>query len=239
MNGTTENESALRLRALVRVFISPGIWAIILLQVLIQLVGRGAPAEEEDAGAAVVRMLIGSAAVVALLYLQAGVFAALARTRGPVSVGDVLRYGRTVFLTFVWIVVRASLVLAAIGMVVGTIVVAWLGASDPQAIAQQLAPAFVVTAVVLPFLFVYWLPHVFVSNDFRLFATLKQALLLFWQRRTQGWYLVLLILLPAILVGMLPGETPFAIRLVLGGAIMLLAWAANTYCIEWLVSRRT
>jgi len=240
MNETgKESENALRLRALVRVVLSPGVWAIILLQVLVQVVGRSAPAAEEDAGAALLRMLIGSVTIVAMLYMQAGVLSALARTRGPVSIGDVLNEGRKVFLVFVWLIVRAALVLAAIGIVVGLGAIGSVGTEDPQAIASRLAPFFLATAILLPFLFVYWLPHVFVHNDFRLFGTLKQALVLLWQRRVQSWYLALLILLPALLAGMLPAETPFAIRLILGGGIMLLAWAANTYCIEWLVSRRS
>ena len=239
MNENTDiQESALRLRALVRVFVSPGVWGIIVLQVLVQVAGRGAPATEEDAGAAMLRMLFGSIAIVAMLYMQAGVLAALVRTRGSVSIVDVLNSARTVFFSFVWLVVRAALVLAGIGMIAGVVVIGSLGTGDPQAIASRLAPFFLATAMLLPFLFVYWLPHVFVHNDFRLFATLKQALTLFWQRRTQSWYLAILILLPAVGAGMLPSATPFAIRLILGGAIMLLAWAANTYCIEWLVTQR-
>jgi len=233
-----ESENALRLRALVRVVVSPGIWAIILIQVLIQLLGRHEPVTEEDAGAAFLRMFAGTVTIVAMLYFQAGVFAVLSRTRGPVTLPAVLRDGRNVFFLFVWLIVRAALVLAGIGMLAGTVVIGSLGVSDPQAIAQKLAAVLTVTAVLLPFLFVYWLPYVFVNNDFRLFASFRQALVLFWQRRMQGWYLALLILLPAVFAGMLPSATPFAVRLVLGGAIMLLAWAANTYCVEWLVARR-
>lgn len=225
------DESTRRLRALVRASLSSGVWALIALQVVMGLTLR-ATADDEGA-AALLRFAGFVAATAAVLYGTAGVSAAFAAGREPVSVFTAIDAGRAVFGGFLWLIAKASLVAAAILQVVLTLLVAGAGQDANQAVTQ-LPSHMLPVAALSGFVLVYWMPLVFHRRDFRLFATLAEALRLVWGRAHAAGFLALLTLAPAALAWILDGRGGAITALLLQAVASLLAWAAYVYCVEWL-----
>lgn len=225
------DESTRRLRALVRATLSSGVWAVIALQVVMGLTLRGSA---DDAGAAaLLRFAVLVAATAAVLYGTAGVSAALAAGREPVSVVTALDAGRAVFGGFLWLIAKASLLATAILQVALIALVAGAGQDANQA-ATQLPSHMLPLAALSGFALVYWLPLVFYRRDFRLFATLAEALRLLWGRAHAAGFLALLTLAPAALAWILDGRGGAITAFLLQAVASLLAWAAYVYCVEWL-----
>lgn len=225
------DESTRRLRALVRATLSSGVWAVIALQVVMGLTLRGSA---DDAGAAaLLRFAVLVAATAAVLYGTAGVSAALAAGREPVSVVTALDAGRAVFGGFLWLIAKASLLATAILQVALIALVAGAGQDANQA-ATQLPSHMLPVAALSGFALVYWLPLVFYRRDFRLFATLAEALRLLWGRAHAAGFLALLTLAPAALAWILDGRGGAITAFLLQAVASLLAWAAYVYCVEWL-----
>lgn len=225
------DESTRRLRALVRASLSSGVWALIALQVVMGLTLR-ATADDEGT-AALLRFAGFVAATAAVLYGTAGVSAAFAAGREPVSVFTAIDAGRAVFGGFLWLIAKASLVAAAILQVVLTLLVAGAGQDANQAVTQ-LPSHMLPVAALSGFVLVYWMPLVFHRRDFRLFATLAEALRLVWGRAHAAGFLALLTLAPAALAWIIDGRGGAITALLLQAVASLLAWAAYVYCVEWL-----
>lgn len=225
------DESTRRLRALIRALLSHGIWAIIALQLLMGVVMR-TPVGEGGAMAAMRTALL-LAATLGVLYGTAGMSAALAASRDPVPIAGMVTAGRPVFGAFLWLVVKAGLLALAVLQVVLTITIAMSHQEPAQAIAQL--PSFMLPlAAILGFVLVYWMPVVFHRRDFRLLATLAEALRLARSRLSAAGFLALLTLAPPALAWALDGRGGAPAAFVLQVMASLLAWAAYIYCVEWL-----
>ena len=225
------DEATRRLRALVRSALSRGIWLIIALQLLMGLALR-LPVSEEG-GMAVVRMLLLVLATGGMLYGTAGASAALAAGREPVSVRAALVAGSPVFGQFLWLILKASLLAVGVLQVVLTLMIA-ASDQDPNQAMTELPSHMLPLTALLGFVLVYWMPVVFQRRDFRLFATLAQALRLMRARLAAAGFLAVLTLAPPALAWALAGRGGAPVAFLLQAVASLLAWTAYVYCVEWL-----
>lgn len=228
---TSYTEGERRLRAVVRAFLSPGIWLVVGAQLALQLSLQRVSAAGEAVPLAWVLALSGL--LLGFAWLQAGAYHALAQGRDRLRLADMARTGFGRFTRFLWLFIKLGLILALAFNVVAFLFMLGSGAS-PEALVRGLAPFLGPLLAAVGFLFVYWLPLVFVTDDFRLFATLRRALHTAWVRLPQSGFLALLILLPPALFTLLPAETPVWLLAPLAAGASLLGWAAYIYCAEWL-----
>lgn len=225
------DEPTRRLRAVVRAALSSGMWLVIALQILMGFALR-LPGDE-DGAMATVRLAVLMLATGGVLYSTAGVSAALAAGREPVSALTALAAARAVFGAFLWLLLKAGLVAIAAMQLILTVLIAAAGQDPTQAMAELPAHLLPVSAL-LGFVLVYWMPVVFYRRDFRLFATLGEALRLARMRLAAAGFLALLTLAPAAIAWALDGRGGITAAFLLQVIASLLAWTAYVYCVEWL-----
>jgi hypothetical protein len=230
---TTPTDSQRRLRAVLRALMSTGVWLLVAAQLVYPLLRHSGFFAAGDTEPALGPTLVFGAIAVLVLYLQAGVFQALVRTREPVSMAEVIVASKDVFTDYVWLIVKAGLLFGLILAAVLTFILLASG-DTPQALIPRLSVPLSVLFVVLPVLLLWWLPGAFVAREFRLVPSLRTA----WRELTvnpaRSVFPALLVLLPGLLLLLLPPSTPVALTLALDGAGMLLLWVADIYCLEWL-----
>jgi hypothetical protein len=227
------SEGERRLRALVRAALSPGVWLAIGAQWLFTLLLRVNPFPASEGMYALARIAALSGSLLLFFFTLAGVSRALAVDREVVSVRRVLAVAPAVAARFLWLVVKASLFATLILNIVFILVRAG-GEADIRAFIERQAEWFVWGSAALGFVFVYWLPLVFARGDFRLVATLIEALRILRQRLSGAGFLLLLTLAPTAIYAVLPeGATAWAPMLV-GALGSFLGWIAFAYCAEWL-----
>lgn len=224
-------EGDLRLHAAIRAVLSPGVWLVLAAQIgLMFSMQWRLPADASPVSSA---LLIGLTAGALLLffYLQAGAFHALTLKREALSVGEILAAGKPVFTAFVWLTIKAGLLFALVmnGLV---LVVLLLTGADFKTFMRELAAFFGPATGVVAFVFVYWLPFVFVQREFRLLPSLKASLRLAWNRMPHSAFLALLVLAPAVAIGFLPAEGPVLLDVMATLASGILGWIAYIYCVD-------
>jgi len=230
---TTARESGLRLRAAIRALLSPGIWLLLSVQLALVFTMRWSVPADASPLTSALAIFLTAAALMLFYYLQAGAFHALTQDRETLTVAEVVRAGRVVFAAFVWLMLKAGLLLAAV-MNVLILVALLLTGYDIKALMNALAPFFSPVVGILTFVFVYWLPFVFVRREFHLLPSLKAALQIAWDRRSDSAFLALLVLVPALVSGWLPSETPLMFDLLVSVVSGVMGWIAYIYCIEVL-----
>jgi len=229
---TTARESGLRLRAAIRALLSPGIWLVLAVQTALVFSMRDMPADV-SAPASALAIFSTATALTLFYYLQAGAFHALTLGRETLAVMETVRAGRAVFAAFVWLALKAGLLLAAV-MNVLIVVVLLLTGQDIKAIMNAFSPYFSLVVGILTFIFVYWLPFVFVRREFHLLPSLKAALRIAWDRRSDSAFLALLVLAPVLVSGLLPPDTPLLVDMLISVVSGIMGWIAYIYCIEVL-----
>jgi hypothetical protein len=177
-----------------------------------------------------------AAALMLFFYVQAGAFQALSQGREAVSVSEVIRAGKAVFAAFVWLILKAGLLFAVI-MNILVLVALLLTGSNLEDLTQALTSYFGPITGVLAFVFVYWLSLVFVQREFRLLPGLKASLRIAWERLSHSAFLVLMVLVPALVVGLLPADSPVLINALASLATGILGWIAYIYCVDALRQR--
>ena len=226
-------EGELRLHAAIRAVLSPGIWFVLAMQIVLMFVLQWrVPADASPEVSALVVFLTATTLML-FFYLQAGAFHALTLGRGVLQVGEVIVAGKTVFASFVWLTLKAG-VLFALAMNVLLLVVLLLTGSDLKSLMQEVSTYFAAATGVLGFVFVYWLPYVFVHREFHLLPSLKAALQLAWKRLSHSSFLVLLVLVPALATGFIPSGSPVLIDALATVATGILGWIAYVYCTDIL-----
>ncbi len=229
-------EGRRRLRALVRAAMSGGIWLLIAVQIAsaaAQLLLTNSPGSKESPTPSTLRQVMVIFGAIAVLYLQAGIYRGLVRGRDAVSIGETLRAGRDEFVRFLWLIAKAGALF--VGVLFAALLV-YHAVSDAEAgdTMRHLTGAVAGLALLTPFMLAWWLPWVFVRDEFRLFPSLKSAWILLWQRLSQTGFLAALLLLPAFVLWWLSGFVPVPVMLMLNAAALLLVWTASVYCVEWL-----
>ncbi len=230
---TTARESGLRLRAAIRALLSPGIWLLLSVQLALVFTMRwSAPADASPVTSALAIFLTATALML-FYYLQAGAFHALTQGRETLTVAEVVRAGRVVFAAFVWLTLKAGLLLAAV-MNVLIFAALLLTGHDIKDVMNALSPFFSPAVGILVFVFVYWLPFVFVRREFHLLPSLKAALQIAWDRLSDSVFLAFLVLVPVLVSGLLPSDTPLLFDLLASVVSGVMGWIAYIYCIEVL-----
>lgn len=228
----TYTESERRLRAIVRAFLSPGLWLVVGAQFLAQFALHQGVAAGESGPDLPYTLLI-SALMMGFAYLQAGAYHGLAKSNDRLTLREVATPGVALFARFLWLFLKLGV---SVALVFNLFALALMGSADvsPDALARQLAPYLPMLLAVLGLAFVYWLPLVFVADDFRLLATWRRALRVAWQRLPQSGFLAVLLIAPVVLLLLLPEGTPEALLLLLSTLASLLGWVVYIYCVEWL-----
>lgn len=229
---TTVRASGLRLRAAIRALLSPGIWLLLCVQLaLIVTMHWSMPADDSPLSTPAIFLM--ATVLMLFYYLQAGAFQALTQSRETLTLVEVARAGWAVFTAFVWLALKAGLLLAAV-MNVLIIVAMLVTGYDIKALMNAIAPFFSPVVGILTFVFVYWLPFVFVRREFHLLPSLKAALRIAWDRRSDSAFLAVLVLVPSLVTGWLPPDTPLLFDLLLSLVSGVMGWIAYIYCIEIL-----
>lgn len=220
-----------RLRAFLRALLSSGVWAVIAAQLAMLSLLRGAP----EAAPASAQLRLGGLVVLffALLYLIAGASQALAQSRDTVTVGEVIRAGQGVYGRFLWLAFKAALVFLVLFNLLLSVVLA-LSGMDMQALFEASVGVYPWLGALIAFVFVYWMPVIFVGGNFLLVDTLRMALAKLWEDRRQAGFLAALTLTPTVLAALLgdPPLWPALIALNVAGGV--LGWTAYTFCVERL-----
>ena len=226
-------ESAQRLHAVVRTLLSRGVWLVLMSQMMLILSLQWQVAEGESPLLAALAISLTALALLLFFYLQAGAFHGLAQGRDALSVEQVLRGGKVVFSTFVWLILKAGLLLMAVINVI-TLFVVFAGGYDLKATTQLLTSVFGPVSGLLSFIFAYWLPWVFVRRDFNLLPSLRAGLRVAWTRLPQSTFLALVILAPLLVALFLPADGPLWLDLAASMVAGILGWVAYVYCVEVL-----
>lgn len=227
----TEGER--RLHALVRTLLSPGVWMVLAVQILLVFLFQwNAPAELAPLIAALTTFLT-AAVLMLFFYLEAGAFHALTLTRDALSAGQVIRGAVPVFARFLWLTLKAGVLLVILLNLVFLLALLVTG-SELKTLTEAFYRFIGPVAGVAAFIFAYWLPFVFVRREFRLFVSLRAALQVARARLSYSAFLALLILAPTLLAGLLPADLPAPLTLAVNALAGLLGWIAYVYCVETL-----
>jgi hypothetical protein len=235
------NEAEQRIRAAVRTVMSPGVWLAIAVQLptglLIYWVMGMLLSEEPPQGQLRVFTLLLALLFLAYLFLMSGASRSFALGAATVSVQEAIRRGREVFNAFLWFAMKVFL----LGMVASSVMLYFLGMAvqltgvNTQGEAQGiLVSAIKGIALIIPFALIYWLPVIFVRNDFRVIPTVGWALKILWRQLPRSGFLALLIFVPLLVLWLMPAGTPFILTLIITLVGQLMAWTAYVYCVEVL-----
>ena len=243
-----DSEGERRIRAAVRALMSPGVWLVVAVQLptgmlihsILVTLASGEPAQPILPWVMLLTLLF-----LVYLYLMSGTSRAFALNATVVSPQDAVTRGQQVFNAFLWLAARICLLgtlTVGLGLFVFGMVAQLIGTTTEsdtetviQALAPVLAPILKGSAMIAPFALVYWLPIVFVRNDFRIIPTAWLALKIIWRQLPKSGFLAFLILFPLLLLWLLPSGAPFVLMLLLGVLGQLMAWTAYVYCVENLL----
>lgn len=230
------SEGERRLRAAVRALLSTGIWCAVGGQLLLVALWRFASVDA-GAGDVGVLVIVLAAAFAGFLYLTVGVSQALADRRDAVGLRVAVRAGSASYGPFLWMIVKLAL-LGGVLLNIAIYVVSGTADEESRAWAESALRFLPLAQGTIAFVFVYWLPIVFVRRSFALFKTLQVALVTFWQRLPHAGYLAFLTLTPAILAVVAGDSPPFVGVLLLTLIGTIMDWIAYIYCAEWLQDQR-
>jgi hypothetical protein len=226
-------EGELRLHAAIRAVLSPGIWFVLAAQIALLFVLQWRTPADATPLVSTLAVFLTATSLMLFFYLQAGAFHALALGREALSVGEIMRAGKTVFASFVWLTLKAGLLFALVVNVL-VLVALLLTGSDFKSLLQALSSFFGPATGVLAFVFVYWLPYVFVHREFRLLPSLKASLQIALKRLPHSVFLVLLVPIPAVAIGFIPVESPVLVDVLASAATGIMGWIAYIYCADIL-----
>jgi hypothetical protein len=243
------NEGERRIRAAVRALMSPGVWLVVAVQLPTGMLLHNillALTSEESAQPLLPWVMLLMLLFLVYVYLMSGTSRAFALNAVTVSPQDAVMRGQQVFNAFLWLAVKISVVgmlTVYVGLYVFGMAAQLIGTttqSDAETVVQTLAPVVVPAlkagAMIVPFALVYWLPIVFIRNDFRIVPTAQLALKIIWRQLPRSGFLAFLIFCPLLLLWLLPSGAPFAFTLLLGVLGQLMAWTAYVYCLETLMA---
>lgn len=228
-----QTEGGHRLHSTVRALLSPGIWLVLVAQLaLVFSMQWRAPAEASPLASALM-ILLTSVILLVFFYLQAGTFHALTLGRDSLSVGEIARAGKVVFASFIWLTLKAVLLLVVILNLLIYVTLVITG-DELKTMIHTFSPYFSLFVGILAFVFVYWLPLVFVRREFRLLPSLKAALTTAWTRLSHSAFLALLVLVPVMVSAFLPADTPVLLDFLISVVGGIMGWIAYIYCVEVL-----
>lgn len=226
-------EGDLRLRATLRAMLSPGIWLVLAAQIALVFSLQWRVPEGVSPLVSALAVFLTVTVLILFVYLQAGAFHALTLGREALSVGEMVRAGKAVFGVFVWLTLKAGVLLVVI-LNAFVYVALLLTGHDLKTVINALSPFFSPMVGVLAFVFVYWLPWVFVRREFRLFVSLKTALQIARARLSHSAFLALLVFAPTLVSGYLSAAGLAILDVLVSVAGGVMGWIAYIYCVEAL-----
>lgn len=238
-----DGEGERRIRAAVRALMSPGVWLVVAVQLPTGMLIHNillTLSSGESAQPLLPWIMLLALLFLVYVYLMSGTSRAFALNAATVSLQDAVMRGQQVFNAFLWLAVKICLLgmLAVyIGLYVFGIVAQIIGVTT-ESETKALVPIVKAVAMITPFALVYWLPIVFVRNDFRIIPTARLALKIIWRQLPRSGFLAFLVFCPLLLLWLLPSAAPFVVTLLLGVLGQLLAWIAYVYCVEMLLANR-
>lgn len=230
---TAPSEGELRLHAAIRAVLSPGIWFVLAAQIALMFVLQWRAPTDATPLVSTLVVFLTATSLMLFFYLQAGAFQALTLGRDALAIGEILQAGKPVFASFVWLTLKAGLLFALVINVL-VLVTLMLTGSDFKSLVETLSQTFGPVIAVLGFIFVYWLPYVFVHREFHLLPSLKAALQVAWKRAHHSVFLALLVLVPALATGFIPAASPVVIHVLASVVTGIMGWIAYIYCADIL-----
>lgn len=230
-------EGEFRLHAIVRAVLSPGIWFVLVAQIALMFALQWRAPVDAAPLVSMLAIFLMATALMLFFYLQAGAFQALTLGREALRVGEIIRAGKTVFASFVWLTLKAGLLFALVINVL-VLVALLLTGMDFKSLMQTLSAFFGPMTGMLAFVFAYWLPFVFVRREFRLLPSLMAALQIARERLAHSAFLALLVLVPALAIVLLPADSPMWLDVLVSVATGIMGWVAYIYCVDILRQRR-
>ena len=227
------SEGERRLHAAIRAVLSPGIWFALAAQIALMFTLQWRAPADATPLVSTLAVFLTAASLMLFFYLQAGAFHALTLGRQALQIGEIFQAGKPVFASFVWLTLKAGLLFALVINVL-VLVALMLTGSDFKSLMESLTQIFGPVTGVLGFIFVYWLPCVFVHREFRLLPSLKAALQVAWKRAHHSAFLVLLVLVPALASGFIPAGSPMLIHVLASLVTGIMGWIAYIYCADIL-----
>lgn len=186
-----------------------------------------------DDGSAPSGLLLLALALAGFLYLTVGASQALADGRDVVGLRRALWAGVTSYGPFLWLITKL-LLLSALLLNIVLLVAGISPGQEPPNWYVRAARYLPLVEGLVAFMFVYWMPIVFVRRDFALFATLRGALVAAWRRLPQSGFPGFLILTPAALAFLADASVPLPAIMALNLAGGYMEWVAYIFCVEWL-----
>lgn len=214
-----------------RALLSRGVWCVIGGQLLLFVLWRGSSATDTGTGRLDVILL--ALVLAAFLYLTAGVSQALANSRDVVGLRTALRAGTNSYGPFLWLIAKLVLLCALLlnlVLVLGGI----KPEGDPSVWPVSVLRYLPLVEGLIAFVFVYWLPIVFVRRNFTLFDSLRVALITAWKYLPRAAYPAFLTLTPALLAFLMVETVPLVVILALDLVGGFMGWVAYIFCVELL-----
>jgi hypothetical protein len=225
-------ENTRRIHSLVRAAYSPAVWGMALISVLLTSARLLATTKGVPVWIGPILLTL---AVILFIYLTAGACEAFARTSAPVSLGEAFRSAGHVFGSFLWLMIKASLVGFVLFEAVLMLVVVVIGV-EPFKDPKRTADVFTVFASIVALVFVYWVPIVFVRRNFRLFDTLGMALRTVRERPGSMFFLAILLWAPVAVLTITGDQVPLLVVIPIVAVGEWLRWSAYAYCVDVVAS---
>lgn len=229
MSQEKNSESTYQLRAAVRASMSPAVWLLVLLQAAM-LASMSLLGGNEETGPVAGFPIIFSLIIFSFIYLMSGLFRSFAIEENMISIPVALYHGKYAFTSFIWLMLRLLILFFLV-----TNILLVVSGAQPTEMIKEGAKTFALSVSLLSFVFIYWLPLVFTTNDFHLFKTLNTALLIAIDRIKQSVFLAFLVLLPATIMWMLPTDIPLPALVGIASVNEIATWIAYVYCIEYIL----
>ena len=223
------NESTYRIRAAVRVLMSPGMWLAVMLFVLTAIQNPLVTGEKVSPGDSTILFHL---FLFAFLFVVSGLFQSLATGNSVVSLRDVILNAPPVFGRFLLLILKALFVFILLPVLLFFTLIA-----DPEAMKTHFWMLSVIYELAILFA-IYWLPIAFVTGRFGLVQTMTAALQMQLHRLRQLPFLAVLLLTPNILGMLFQAEQQVVAVILISALSEILGWIAYTYCIEYVVRHR-
>lgn len=231
---TEVNENTKRIRAVVRVIMSPGVWLVIAAQIAFQVALNVASHDSDSAMPPMIRPSIIMTLLLAVLFFISGAFRSLAIHQERVSVKEIFTNGLVVFNSFLLLCFKLLGLLLLIFMFFSSFFLSGMDVESNKEGMRQLLLTVGVLAVVANFIFIYWLPLVFVTGNFKVIKTLAASLQIAKGRWPQAGFIAVLVFVPAGISLLMPQDTALTAIVLLGLLGQVSGWIAYVYCAEFI-----
>ncbi len=235
---TETSENTKRIRATLRVLMSPGVWFVIAVQIGFLVALNVGSADPASSAPSMVRPFIIITLFMAVLFLLSGTFRSLAIHQERVTVKEIFSNGFVIFNQFLLLSFKTLGLLLLVFMFFSSFFLSGMDMEANKEGIRQLSLTAGIVAVIVNFIFIYWLPLVFVTNNFEVIKTLAASLQIAKARLPQSGFIAILVFVPAGISLLLPEGTELPAIVSLGLLGQVAGWIAYVYCAEFIAGHR-